>query len=153
MSIVFTILLAGIAGTSGMTLFLYAMHGRKIRTGDIIRAVGSIVTRSEKNAFFVGLILHYCMGIFFAFVYSLLIGLSPVKSHLDSILFCSFFGFLHGVIMVIIFTIFVAEHHPIKRFQQAGVSVVVAQFLAHIIYGTLVGAVLGPISIFSNKLT
>ena len=54
-----------------------------------------------------------------------------------------FIGFLHGFILSFILVTSVAEHHPLAEFREAGVGVALSHFLGHIIYGTLVGCIIG----------
>jgi len=44
-----------------------------------------------------------------------------------------------GFLLVVI----VAEHHPIEQFHGAGFEVAIAHFVGHVIYGILVGLVVG----------
>jgi len=35
--------------------------------------------------------------------------------------------------------VLVAEHHPLERFQKAGMGVAVAHLLGHLVYGLIIG--------------
>jgi hypothetical protein len=39
--------------------------------------------------------------------------------------------------------VILAEHHPVERFQNAGFQVAIVHFIAHIIYGSLIGLIAG----------
>jgi hypothetical protein len=140
---ILSILLAGFTGTTVMTLFLYAIHARKIANGDMVRAIGSLILRKEDLALPVGLAAHYLVGLFFAFVYSFAIGVAPGVSGMVAAFFGGFIGCVHGVVVAIGLTYLVADHHPLPRFRDVGMRVVVVHFLAHVFYGFSVGAVLG----------
>jgi hypothetical protein len=45
--------------------------------------------------------------------------------------------------MSFILVIAVAEHHPLPEFREAGFTVAVAHVVGHVVYGALVGLVLG----------
>ena len=51
--------------------------------------------------------------------------------------------FIRGAVAGFILVAVVAENHPLKEFKEAGFSVAVAHWLGHLIYGLIVGAVIG----------
>ena len=142
---VFQTVLAGFIATAAMSGALYAIHWRGIAEADMIRAIGSIVTRNEANAMLPGLILHFLSGIVFAFLYVIVWSALPI----EGILFVHYValgvltGFAHGLVVSFVLVVLVAEHHPVERFQQAGVGVALAHLAAHVVFGLLVGLVAG----------
>jgi len=52
-------------------------------------------------------------------------------------------GLFHGVAVGFLLVVAVAEYHPLKKFQEAGVEVAIAHLVGHVIYGVIVGAVIG----------
>jgi len=52
-------------------------------------------------------------------------------------------GVFHGLVVSFLLAVLVAEHHPIEQFQKAGSEVAAAHLFGHIIYGLIVGAVIG----------
>jgi len=136
------IVFAGFMGTSFMTLFLSIVHRAEIANGDMVRAIGSVFTRSEKNALGVGLTLHYIAGIFFAFLYALVVSAAPISIQRGIVIVCTATGFFHGLGMSMLLAVAVAENHPIERFREAGLDVVITHLIAHVIYGFTVGLIL-----------
>lgn len=146
---VFQTVLAGFIATAAMSGALYAIHWRGLAEADMIRAIGSIVTRKEENAMLPGLILHFLSGIVFAFLYVIVWSALPIEDFVF-VAYVSlglFTGFAHGLVVSFVLVVLVAEHHPVPRFQQAGVEVAVAHLAAHVIFGLLVGLVAGSLRV------
>jgi hypothetical protein len=135
--------LAGLAGTGAMTIVmtLVARVGRV--NADMVRAIGSVATRSLDRALVVGVALYTLGGLVFALLYSLALSLWPLKGFLPTFGACTLLGFVHGFVMSFILVVVVAEHHPLERFRDSGIGVALAHVIGHIAYGMGVGLVLG----------
>lgn len=143
MNHVIATIIAGIVGTAGMSIALWAVTRTGIAPAPMIRAIGSMFTGSYDNSFTPGLIIHFIVGILIAFVYALLISLFSPGSIAGYIGAGAMIGVFHGVAFGFILVIAVAEHHPLEQFREAGSQVAIGHFVGHVIYGILVGAVLG----------
>lgn len=140
-------LLIGIAATATMSLFLYALHLSKAVNADMIRAVGSLVTKREDNSLLPGLVTHFISGAFFAFPYAIASGALPGDDTLARFAIGALLGLFHGFIFSFVLIVLVSESHPVDRFRQTGVSVAVAHIGAHIVYGAMVGWLAGVFAI------
>jgi hypothetical protein len=58
----FTTILTGVLATLGMTTFLYLSQAAGFANGDMVRAIGSAITRREENSLIPGLITHFFSG-------------------------------------------------------------------------------------------
>lgn len=134
---------AGIVGAGGMSLFMWLTTRFHLANADMIRAVGSIFTKRYENAFLPGLLIHLGTGALFSIAYAAFIGLFGASSLGSSIVLAVAFGTFHGLVVSFTLVVLVAQYHPLERFQSAGVEVAVAHFLGHVVYGLLVGAILG----------
>jgi len=143
MNPVLATIIAGIVGTAGMSIVLWAITRSGIANANMIRAIGSTFTGSYDNSFLPGLITHFIVGILVAFVYALLISLFSPTSIAAYIGEGAMIGVFHGVAFGFILVIAVAEHHPLEQFRDAGSQVAIAHFAGHVVYGILVGTVLG----------
>ena len=143
MNPVIATIIAGIVGTAGMSLVLWAITRSGIANASMIRAYGSIFTGSDDNSFRAGLIAHFIAGILIAFVYTLLISLFSPVSIAGAIGAGAMIGVFHGVAFGFILVVAVAEHHPLEQFRDAGLQVALAHFAGHVVYGILVGTVIG----------
>ena len=138
-------IVAGIVGTSGMSLAMWIITKSGIANASMIRAIGSLFTSSYDNSFKPGLIIHFISGILFAFLYVILISLFAPTSLVAAIGAGAMIGVFHGVAFGFLLVVIVAEHHPIEQFRSAGFEVAIAHFVGHVIYGILVGLVVGLI--------
>ena len=83
------------------------------------------------------------MGISFAFIYSALLGLSHLPLNgLTGLLL----GSLHGVVVMLLVSIVIMEHHPVARYHERGPVTGLAQLVAHMLYGLTVGIVVGAMN-------
>ena len=135
------IALAGLVATSTMLAVMSVLHRLKWANADMVRAIGSLVTRSYEGSLIPGLIIHYSFGLFFAFIYAKLIGLAPVNTPAAIVIIATFTGLVHGVIVGLALEVMVATYHPVPQFRRAGFAVVIAHILGHITYGISLGIV------------
>lgn len=146
MSSFFVTCLVGLAATSLMTFTLYLFHWRGFANGDMVRALGSLLTRKYENSVTPGLLIHGLSGVVFALVYVYIWSQFPeitAGGLVRYIQLGAFCGFAQGLVTSISLVIFVAEHHPLQRFRVAGVNVALVHVLAHVVYGTTLGALTG----------
>lgn len=136
-------IVAGIVGTVGMSLAMWIITKSGIANAAMIRAIGSLFTKSYDNSFGPGLVIHFISGIFFAFLYVILISIFAPTSVAAAIGTGAMIGVFHGVAFGFLLVITVAEHHPLEQFRNAGFEVAIAHFVGHVIYGILVGLVVG----------
>lgn len=135
-------LVGGIVGTVAMSAFLLFPRLLGIGKIDVFLAVGSLITHKPDKAFQYGYLLHFASGIVFAYIYWGLIHLLNIP-----VVWWTFamVGFIHGIIVMLLVSIVVMEHHPIARFHERGPMTGLAQLLAHILYGVIVGLVVQAI--------
>ena len=143
MKSILVIILSGILGTSGMSLVMWLITRSGLANADMIGAVGSIYTRSSENALLPGIIMHFTAGIIFAFLYVVFLSLFSLGSVGAYIGMGAMTGVFHGLVVSFILVVLVAEHHPLEQFRKGGSEVAVAHLVGHIIYGLIVGAVIG----------
>jgi uncharacterized membrane protein YagU involved in acid resistance len=141
-TIIFTAL-AGVIGTAGMSIALWGISHTGIANASMIRAIGSLFTRSYEDSFGLGLTVHFIVGIIIAFVYIALISLLAPVSLAGTIAYGGMIGLAHGVAFGFLLVVAVAEHHPLEQFRKAGLEVAIAHLTGHVIYGVLVGTVVG----------
>lgn len=136
----YSLLLAGCAGTSVMTVFLFIPRWAGWSKVDVIRAGGALVVGMNSKAFVTGMGIHLLMGVGFSYLYAAFLGLShlPFNALTGSLL-----GSLHGVVVMLLVAILIMEHHPVARYHERGPATGLAQLGAHILYGATVGWVVG----------
>ena len=133
----------GLAGTSLMTVFLLIPRWMGWGKTDVIPAVGSLIMGRREGAFLAGMTVHLSMGILFAYLYAGFLGFSRLPFNTMTGLLL---GSLHGVIVMLLVSIMVMEHHPIAGYHEKGLGTGLAQLVAHMLYGATVGLVVGMMS-------
>ncbi len=134
---------SGIIGTAGMELFLQRITKSGIANADMSRAIGSIFTRSIESAYGLGITIQIISGIIFAFFYTLALVYFNIHGYLGNAFAGLLLGFIHGAVVGFLLISAVAEHHPLPEFREAGFNVAVAHWAGHLVYGFLVGSVIG----------
>lgn len=135
--------LAGIVGAIGMSLIL-GLFGKVGWTRvNLVVAIGHLFVRPTGQAILVGGLVHCVAGIVFAMIYTnifLLFNLSTFTA----IFFVGLgLGWWHGVVASLIFVVSTVLYNPegeLRKVQFAGGP---AYFVAHMVYGALVGLVIG----------
>jgi hypothetical protein len=146
-------ILAGILGTGGMSFVMWLITRSGLANADMMRAIGSIYTRSYNNALLPGIIIHLTTGSVIAFLYTAFLSIFLLRSVVALTGLGGMLGLLHGLAVSFALVALVAEHHPLDRFRKAGSEVVVAHMIGHIIYGLIVGAVIGITGISFNFIS
>ncbi|MGE5861268.1 MAG: hypothetical protein ACM34J_11980 [Ignavibacteria bacterium] len=141
--LIWTAFVSGLIGTAGMEFVLRRITKSGWANADMVRALGSLITRSIDNAYSVGIVIHFVSGIFFAFLYCLAIAAFNVHDVLLTTASGVLIGFIHGGVVGFLLVTAVAEHHPLPQFKKAEFSVGVAHWIGHVVYGFLVGLVYG----------
>jgi uncharacterized membrane protein YagU involved in acid resistance len=140
--IVYTII-SGIVGTAGMTIVMWAINRFGIANADMIRAIGSMFTKNYEDSVTPGFITHFGTGIIISFFYVLIISFLSPDSFVSTAATGVMIGLFHGIVFSFLLVVTVAEHHPLERFRNAGSEVAIAHLVGHLIYGLLVGAMIG----------
>jgi hypothetical protein len=64
------VLLAGTVATACMGLFLYLVHWSGFANGDMVRVIGSWLTRRYENSLPIGWVIHFSAGAGFSVIYT-----------------------------------------------------------------------------------
>jgi Family of unknown function (DUF6789) len=131
-------LIGGIVGTAVMSALLLLPRWLGLGKIDVIPAVGALITGRTENALSVGYLVHFASGIVFAYFYwgVLLLMRIPLVWWAFGMAGC-----IHGIVVMLLVCITVMEHHPIARYHERGPMTGLAQLIAHIVYGIVVGLI------------
>jgi hypothetical protein len=135
------VIAAGIVGTAFMTAVMWFIHRSGWANADMVRALGSLVTRRYEKSLGPGLALHFIAGCCFAVPYLLIVRSVGTDSFAEIVAVCVAIGVFHGAAMSFVLMALVAENHPVEKFQTAGVEVAAAHLAGHVAYGIGVGLV------------
>ena len=131
-------LLAGLAGAVLMSIVMGLIHRARLANADMVRALGSLFTKSLHNAFPVGLLIHLISGAIFAIPYSYILLSAGIKSPAIMIIIGAAIGLFHGAAMSFIL-LAVVDKHPLEVFREARFEVAAAHVAGHVFYGIGVG--------------
>lgn len=147
-------LAAGIIATAVMVFFLYLPLLWGGAYYDVLGALGSAITKEVNGrARFIGSLLYFGGGIFFAFFYGwavlgfltsnfvvpefLVFPGFPVQINLFYPILGLVIGLAHGIFVALIVTIVVIEHHPLEHYHSS-YTLIVSQVFSHIAFGVTV---------------
>jgi hypothetical protein len=138
-----TSLVAGVLGLIAMELAMWLITRKGWAQGNMIIAVGSLITRKRENAFAVGSLAHVISAIVFAGLY--LFAMTKFGfTHFPAALAAGIgFGLLHGMVVTLALVWVVSDQHPLEEFQDAGLAVGVSHIAGHAAFGAVVGLVIG----------
>lgn len=131
-----TIILSGFIASLVMMGLMQLITLSKIAEADMVRAIGSLITRRLHNCFWIGLAAYLLVGVGFSYLYALFI--LPMLNDgllLAPVAASTLAGLAHGGIVGFALVIEVSDRHPVKRFRNAGFQVALAHIAGHIAYG------------------
>jgi hypothetical protein len=135
---------AGFLATLGMTSLLWLTDRTGWANANMVRAIGSAITRSYEKSLLPGIFIQFTSGFIFAMIYIYVLQMLQIGGIFPLVLAGGVIGLAHGFAFSFIMVI-LAEHHPVEKFQNASFQVAIVHFFAHIVYGVFVGLVLGVI--------
>jgi uncharacterized membrane protein YagU involved in acid resistance len=138
---------AGLVGTAWMTFAMAFVHRAGFANADMTRALGSWLTRSDRNALFVGLLVHAAAGALFGIPYAVALGTFASGGLLLLLGIGALLGLVHGLVMSLVLVAVVSDRHPVERFRDAGPAVAAAHVLGHVVYGLGVALMVGALGI------
>ena len=138
-----TSFVAGVLGGLAMELAMWLICRAGLAKGDMILALGSLLTKTRDNAYRVGLIVHVTAAMGFALVYTLLM-VTLGYTHLPvSLMLGLGVGVMHGLLVSLMLVWVVADRHPLEEFKEADLLVGLSHMVGHVAYGAIIGLVVG----------
>ena len=145
MKYVVFILLAYLVATTVRVLLLEFIISKRKSHIDLIKAVGTLYQGSYSHALLSGIGQHYFIGLINTIIYSILIDVFNPGSVITSSLYGGLLGFFHGCVVSFTLTVIVDENHPLPEFRNYGYEVAIYYWVAQILYGAVLGAIIGII--------
>jgi hypothetical protein len=140
-----TSLIAGVLGGVAMEVVMWLISRAGLAKGDMILALGSLITKSRDNAYRVGFIVHATAAIGFGLVYTLLM-ITLGYTHLPKSLVLGLaVGTAQGLLVSLMLVWVVSDQHPLAEFKEADLLVGLTHFAGHVAYGGIVGLVVGSL--------
>lgn len=138
-----TALVAGALGGAVMELVMWLIARAGLARGDMILALGSLLTKTRNHAYRVGLILHATAAFGFALVYVLLMVTLGMTELPNSIMLGLGVATFQGIVVALMLVWVVADQHPLEEFKEADLLVGLSHVAGHAAYGAVVGLVVG----------
>lgn len=142
-SLFLTAAAAGALGAAAMGLTMWLICRSGWAHGNMVVAIGSLVTKKRDGAGATGTMLHALSAFGFALLYTFAMRQLGLARFPASFFAGAGFGVMHGLIVSLLLVWIVAEQHPLEEFQDAGLAVGVSHFAGHVAYGAAVGLVVG----------
>lgn len=130
---------SGAAGAVAMYTVMRMINLTGWTQGDMILAVGSLVTKQRQNAFAVGTVIHLVTAVFFAFLYLLALSKLGFMNFPLSFAIGTFFGVLHGIVVSLALVWVVSDQHPLEEFRSVSLPIGIMHFAGHVAFGATVG--------------
>ena len=135
--------IAGLVGVLIMTIFLRRAKLFHLPETQMIRAIGSMITKNVDTALLPGTVIHVIGGIVFAYCYAILLSTAPqTDNKAVVVVVCVVIGFVHGLIVTLFLVISVSQYHPVERFRRLNPGDMAAHVIGHLSYGLTVGLIL-----------
>lgn len=138
-----TALVAGVFGGLAMEGAMWLIAKAGLARGDMILALGSLLTKSRETAVWTGRVVHATSAVGFAFLYALAMLFAGFTALPQSLMLGLGFGFGHGMVVSLVLVWVVAEQHPLEEFREADLAIGLSHLVGHLAYGALVGLVVG----------
>lgn len=129
----------GLLATAAFSGLLYFFERSGVTRGNMIIALGSLLTHSRERAAQVGLIVHVVSGLFFGLVYTWGLMAIGAKSFVAVFLLGGLFGVLHGAVVAVGLVASISDFHPLPEYRKATWVVGFTHGLAHVLYGLVMG--------------
>jgi hypothetical protein len=142
-----TALLAGVLGGLAMELVMWIIAKAGLAKGDMILALGSLLTKRREHAYRVGLIVHVSAAVAFGVLYALLMVTLGYTGLPRSMMLGLGVGVLHGLLVSLMLVWVVADQHPLEEFKDADLLVGLSHVAGHAAFGFVAGLVVGVSSI------
>jgi hypothetical protein len=136
-------LVAGMLGGLAMQVVMLLISRAGLAKGDMILALGSLITKSREGAYRVGFMVHAIAASGFAMVYTLLMVTLGYTSLPQSLMLGLAVGVAHGLLVSLMLVWVVSDQHPLDEFKEADLLVGLTHFVGHVAYGAVVGLVVG----------
>lgn len=138
-----TTVIAGLLGAGAMETTMWLITRAGLANGQMVVALGSLVTESRQGAKRVGVVLHAAAAVVFSLGYTLILQAAGVATIPAALALGLAIGFVHGMVVSILLVWVVAEHHPLEEFKEADLAIGLCHLAGHVAFGGFVGLVVG----------
>ena len=145
MKIILVTILAGIVASTVRALLLELISKIRVVHIDMIKAIGSLYHGLYGHVLLRGFGVHYLFGLVSAFIYMFLLSVFQPATIIGSAAYGALIGLFHGCVVSFTLTVIVDEDHPLPQFRTYGYEVVIYYWVAQVLYGLVLGAIIGTV--------
>ena len=145
MKVILVTILAGLAASTVRAALLELISKMRVVHVDMIKAIGTLYHGEYYHSLLRGYVTHYIFGLVSAFTYLLLLSVFQPPTIIASAAYGALIGFFHGCVVSYTLTVIVDEDHPLKEFRTYGYEVVIYYWAAQVLFGIVVGAIVGTV--------
>src|SRR5690606_7363515 len=138
-----TSIVGGVLGGAAMLSVMWLMTRNGLARGNMVVALGGLVTRSRESAWRVGLMLHTLSAIGFAMVYAMLMLWMGATGMPSALMVGVGAGLFHGLVVRLMLVWVGAAGRPFEEYSEAGLAVGLSHLLGHVAYGAVAGLGVG----------
>lgn len=136
MELFIPVLWSGLLAAAVMALFLVEVDKLGWAKSDMFWTIGSLFSKSKRKARVIGLTVHALAGILFSVIYVAIWSVYQ-PTHFDTFIKAGLItGAIHGLAVAYSLIVLVADRNK-------GWNVALAQVSAHVVYGVVLGAIMG----------
>lgn len=139
MDIFLVSLMAGFFATLCMVGVMEIITRSQLANADMVRAIGSIFTKSYDNSLKPGLILHFISGLIFTTVYFAAFKFFLLDNAIIAPVVGLVGGFFHGMFITLLLVNLIAKYHPLNKFRETGFYMASAHVIGHMVFGLALG--------------
>jgi hypothetical protein len=145
MKVILITILAGLAASTVRAALLELISKLRVTHVDMIKAIGTLYHGEYYHSLLRGYVTHYVFGMVSAFTYLFLLSVFQPATIASSAAYGALIGFFHGFVVSYTLTVIVDEDHPLKEFRSYGYEVVMYYLAAQVLFGLVVGAIVGTV--------
>lgn len=135
-------ILAGLLGAAAMEGVMFLITRAEWAKGNMVTALGGLISRQRQNAFKVGARIHALAAIGFALLYNYAMRAFGIAAFPNAFFAGIGFGFIHGLLVSLTLVWVVSDTHPFEEYREAGFAIGVVHLAGHVVYGAVVGLVI-----------
>ena len=151
MTVMLVTILAGLAASTARAALLELISKLRVTHVDMIKTIGTLYHGEYYHSLMRGYVTHYIFGLVSAFTYLFLLSVFQPATIASSAAYGALIGFFHGCVVSYTLTVIVDEDHPLKEFRNYGYEVAIYYWVAQILFGLVMGAIVGTPNLEAMK--
>ena len=136
----FTAVYYGLIASAAMFVLMELIGLSGTAKVDLIRVIGSFVSKRYEGSFWIGISIYLAFGALFGLIYTFFLSHLPSEDLTIFMISGALMGFAHGLFASYVILIEISEIHPLMPYRQSAFQVALSYIVGHILFGVLIGA-------------